>query len=261
MGHLAEGGAGVIAVSRRPLPPAPNVRHVRVSSYADLPEFEQAILVHLAERADVTAANAVGRRHVQETIAQTQALLRRPWARLVYASSAQVYVDTSAAAKTAASPVSASNAYAESKLAVEKLVLAHGGVVGRLSNVYSAVPTPGTVFAEILAQIPGAGPLVVRDKTPVRDFIWIDDAAYGLAALAGGKGVGVYNIASGIGYSIENVARCALSVAGETKREIRATSAPGRPSWLVLDISDTITEFGWRPTVSLQEGLRRMLQP
>ena len=47
----------------------------------------------------------------------------------------------------------------------------------RLANVYGPGMAANNVMSDILGQVPGDGPLVVRDIAPVRDYLWIEDAA------------------------------------------------------------------------------------
>jgi dTDP-glucose 4,6-dehydratase len=129
------------------------------------------------------------------------------------------------------------------------------GVAVRLSNVYGPEMSASSVLAAVLRQIPGAGPLLVNDASPIRDFLWVEDAAEGIAALATIEGAhGVLNLATGIGTSIGVAARVALDLAGEPGREIVSSGRP-QNSVTVADYSRTTRVCGWRPRVSLGDGL------
>ena len=54
----------------------------------------------------------------------------------------------------------------------------------RPANIYGPGMSKNNVLSTILQQIPGMGKLEVMDTNPVRDFIWVEDAAEGIVALA-----------------------------------------------------------------------------
>ena len=102
------------------------------------------------------------------------------------------------------------------------------------------------------------GPLTVRDPSPIRDFLWIEDAARGLADMAVGTGLGIFNLGSGTGVSVGDLARLALDLAGQSDRPVVASQPSQRPSSLSLNISSTASTFGWAPQVPLSHGLAQL---
>jgi nucleoside-diphosphate-sugar epimerase len=117
----------------------------------------------------------------------------------------------------------------------------------------------GNVLSTIINQIETEGPIRVFDSTPVRDFLWIGDAARMLSDMVMSKETGVYNGGSGVGVSIHDIATEILSASGQFKRQVESTQPTNRFSNLVLDIEQTKVTFGWRPVVSLAEGLSILL--
>ena len=116
------------------------------------------------------------------------------------------------------------------------------------------------VVADILSQVPGKGPLILRNLTSIREFIWIDDAAEGLARLAVSKVTGVFNIGTGVATRIGELCQMALELAGQSDRPVRATAELTRASTVNLDMSETKRVLGWVPRVSLREGLGFLLR-
>jgi nucleoside-diphosphate-sugar epimerase len=121
------------------------------------------------------------------------------------------------------------------------------------------------VISAILRQIPGEGRLEVMDKTPVRDFIWVEDAAEGVVALALSNYIvnnqsALFNLGTGIGTSIGSLAELALDVAEQPERLVYANNVSDRQSSLILDFSDTTSACGWQPKTSLRQGLTKILQ-
>jgi nucleoside-diphosphate-sugar epimerase len=245
----------VIGVSRRGVPGL-----MRVTHYGQVPGGD--VLIHLAEdndRARVEMAGESYARGVRETL---QALLRKQYSRVIYASSGVLYDDRGSKPRTPDDPVAASDRYARVKLESEAAVLEQRGCVARLANLYGPGMPGSNVFSDILGQIPGAGPLRIRDASPVRDFLWVDDAADGFLrlALAAGETTGILNLGTGTGTAIGDVARMCLEQAGETGREVASASTQQAPSAIILDPSLTTRVCGWQPRTSLRDGIANILQ-
>lgn len=258
-GHLCRAlkaaGRDVLGVARRPLEGFP-VR--QVADYRQTPGGD--LLVHLAESADMAAALAAGQTYVDQAVATLEALVQGGYQGLVYASSATVYGDTTNTARRVGDPTPADDPYARGKLLCEALVVAAGGISARLANIYGPGMGHGNVVSTILAQIPGTGPLQVRDGAPVRDFLWIEDAIAGLVALVDRAEAGLYNLGSGRGVAVRDLARIALAAAGEQQRPFEETQPSGRTFHLVLDVAATEAATGWRPQVTVEEGMARLVE-
>ncbi|UCH34039.1 MAG: NAD(P)-dependent oxidoreductase [Armatimonadota bacterium] len=252
--HLRAAGHRPLALARRQTPDA-----TWVSSYAEAPAADA--LVHLAEIAHRGAAEAAGSAYEEETSSTLKVLLARGYRRVVYASSGVLYGDRHAMPCRVGMPVEARDRYTRIKLRSEASVLAARGAVLRLANLYGHSVTRGTVLGTILSQIPGTGPLWVQDDTPVRDFLWIDDAAEAFVALVESDVSGIFNVGTGVGTSVRELARAALACAGESHRPIVTSAKPSAASSLVLDIGHTCASLPWRPRTALAEGLGRLLKP
>jgi UDP-glucose 4-epimerase len=77
--------------------------------------------------------------------------------------------------------------------------------------------------------------------------------------MAVGTGAGIFNVGSGVGHSVGEVASVALGVGGQPDRPVIATHPGVRASHLVLDISDTVSTWQWSPVTKLEEGIGRLL--
>jgi nucleoside-diphosphate-sugar epimerase len=164
-------------------------------------------------------------------------------------------------------PVQPTSDYAETKAAATQLLAAARRgrpttVVLRLYSAYGPWEEPGRlvptlVEAALHASLP---PLV--DPTVARDFVYVDDvvSAFMLAARSNVEDGSVFNVASGTQTTIRDIV--------STARRVFAVSAA--PEWGSMPDRawDTGTwvgrperirrALGWTPTVSLEEGLRRM---
>ncbi len=256
--NLRMRGADTVGVSRRAAPGC-----VSVDRYQDSPVGD--VLVHLAEDSNMQRVAAAGAPYAQQSADLLDALLAKGYGHTVYASSAVLYGDRSPHPRHTGEPVVLQGAYALIKHGGEQAVgAAPHGVSARLANLYGPGMSRSNVLSAIVGQIPGEGPLRVRDTRPVRDFLWVDDAAEALATMAlRSESAGVFNVGSGQGVSVGELAQAALAAAGQASRRVETAAPPASqdapPSTLVLDTSATTALFGWRPVTSLAEGLRRLL--
>jgi UDP-glucose 4-epimerase len=243
----------IVPVSRRALPDI-----VHVADYADAPAGD--VLIHLAEAAHRGAVERAGPTYEQDTFAGLSALLKKRYQRIIYASSAVLYGDQAPTPRHPRDEVFVSDTYTRVKRRAEVAVLdSAGGLVVRLSNLYGPGMSGENVMSTILGQIPSAGPIRVRDIAPIRDFLWVDDAAEALVTMALESRTGIFNVGSGIGRSIGDVASLALKIAGQPDRLVVSTQRGARPSHLVLDISDTVSAWQWSPGTLMEEGINRLL--
>ncbi len=240
---LAERVREVWAVARSSPPSAPGIQPHRVATYSATPAVQGATLVHLAETADVAEAEAAGERHIRANLECIEELLQKGYGRVVYVSSA-----------------TGQGVYARAKRACERRVLAVGGVVVRLTSVYGPGMNRSAVISEILAQLPGVGALRIRDGVAERDFLWIEDAADGLAHIAQGRSVGCFELGTGRSVRIDDLARLLLDLVGETERPIVEMAPTGASERLLIDPNPVERAFGWRAVTPLRDGLARLLE-
>lgn len=224
-----------------------------IADYADAAVPEGAILVHLAQGRD--ASGSFG----EEDIELCRILSNKPWRHIVYASSAVVYGDAEDYPRYPEEPVSAKSDYARTKLACEKIVSKVGGTCLRFANIYGPGMGANTVIADILRQIPGEGPLRLRDTLPVRDFLWVEDAARCIAAACQIMPEATLNAGSGCGIAVGDVARLALALANEDSRPVVGRGNSINASFLTLDISKTQSVLNWSPEVEISAGLFSLL--
>lgn len=252
MCKLARDGVEVIGVSRHRSPGL-----VQVASYADAPGGD--VLVHLAEASDRRWVEANGAYYEQMAFETLDSLLEKGFDRVVYPSSAVLYGDQRKTLRCVEEPVHIVDAYTRLKYTSEQAVLKRKGVVARLVNLYGPGMSKDNVLSAILKQIPLDCPIRVLDTTPKRDFLWIEDAAEALAAMSLGKTSGTFNVGTGLCTSILELARIVLSAAGQTERMVESLHQGTGQSHLAVDIAQTVAEFGWQPTTTLQEGIETLV--
>jgi nucleoside-diphosphate-sugar epimerase len=167
-------------------------------------------------------------------------------------------------------PVRPANPYALSKVLAEEAGRGFAALydlpvtVLRIFNVYGPGQSDRFVVPHIMRQVldPSCPEVVVVDLAPRRDYVHIDDVVRAFAATAGFHGFGIFNVGTGVSHSVEDVIRLACVAAGVCK-PWRQTGAAR-----IADVPDTVAAIariaealGWRPRVSLADGLRGMATP
>ena len=251
--RLATTDAVVVPVSRREIPGG-----VHVFDYTGAPGGD--VLIHLAEAAHRGIADRAGDAYEAEAGRLADALFHDRYQRVIYASSALLYGDGDADPHRPQDPVRVTDTYTRVKRRAEQVVLdSRNGIVARLTNLFGPGMSEDNVLSTILRQVPGVDPICVRAAGPVRDFLWVEDAADALALMAAGLTTGVFNVGSGVGRSVGDIARIVLETAGQGDRAILETEPGGRASHLIVDISETVSTWQWSPATPFQRGILQLL--
>jgi len=252
--HLIASGADVVAVSRKS---CPGMLHVE--EYDNSPDGD--VLIHLAEEPDRSLVNSAGEVYLETSANLVTALSRRKYPRLIYISSGAVYGDKRQYPCKSSDAIVANDVYSRAKLINEDIVLASGGAVARLSNIYGNGMAANNVLSHIIAQIPGEDSLKVRDETPIRDYLHISDLVNALEKFVRSDYCGIINVGTGVGTSVRRIAEVALSAAGQTDRKIVSSgSLRHTVSTNILDITETNSVLGWVPEICLFDGLTELVQ-
>ena len=249
---LKKNGYNCLGVSRKP-----GKGYLQVNDYSDSPVGD--ILIHLAEISDRGLANELSATYELDAARTLNSLLSKGYSKIIYVSSAALYGDNISEPRTENDLIIASDTYARVKLNAEQKVLSRNGIVIRLSNIYGPNMSRNNVFSRILEQLNGLGPVTVMNTNPIRDFLWVDDAANAMLKMVIQSVSGVFNIGSGIGTSIRVLAQEILSASNQEKREILSIKPDPRESCIVLDITKSSLVLDWSPNLSLKEGIARLI--
>ena len=227
-----------------------------MATYADIPvpSTDNDVLIHLAQP-NQTPTRAQG----EDAVNVARRIVGLGYHHVVYASSARVYGDQLSHPRRTDELITVSGPYEDMKLACEALTSGAGGTSLRFSNLYGQGQSSESVLSRVLSQIPGSDPLKVWSTAPVRDFCWIADAADAVLAAVQATQAGVFNVGTGVGTSVGDLARLALEAADELERPVFEEAPASGSSVLVLDIADTARRIGWTPATSLQAGLKQLI--
>ncbi|HVN19465.1 MAG TPA: NAD(P)-dependent oxidoreductase [Dongiaceae bacterium] len=165
-------------------------------------------------------------------------------------------------------PLAALNPYAHTKLLSEDLgrfYEQHHGVrlvVVRPFNIYGPGQTPPFLVPLIIEQAldPQTSTIRLKDLRPRRDYLYVDDAIRFLSKTVADDVKGTYNLGSGQSASVAEVAQLVIKAAGCDKGVV--SDDQPRPQEVLdvrADISRAANELGWHPSISLQEGIARVV--
>jgi UDP-glucose 4-epimerase len=229
------------------------------------------VVFHLAASADIRTSVADPRMDFTNNVGglfETLESARGRGSRFVFASSASVFDAGNDLPWTEAGLQRPMSPYAAGKLAGEAYCYAYHrcyGVdvrVARMFNVYG-IGMVRFAIHDLIRKIE-ANPArleMLGDGNQVRDFLYVEDAARGLTAIAmNGKPGEDYNLASGAPVRLLDLALAVATLMGYPSITLAPTgrSFPGdTPKWYA-DISK-IRGLGWEPQVPLPEGLRRTI--
>jgi len=184
--------------------------------------------------------------------------------RIVFVSSGGAVYGDASAADEATLPAPRSF-YGVHKLAAEGYVTISGlpYAIARPANVFGPgqrADLEGGVVAIFCAAIAAGAPIVIHgDGQQQRDFVHVDDVAAAIERMLESDADGVWNVGTGIPTSINELVALVEAIAGRAAEHSVAPPRRGdiRRSWLAVDAAHR--DLGWTPTVSLADGLRRLL--
>jgi UDP-glucose 4-epimerase len=183
--------------------------------------------------------------------------------RLVYASSSSVYGDnTPMPFREDALPQPVSP-YGVSKLAAEQLCYLYHANYGlpavslRYFTVYGPRQRPDMGFHRFIrASLCGDPIAVYGDGEQTRDFTFVADAVSAtIAAATSGRPGAVYNIGGGSRVSLNHVLDLIAKITGRTPAITRHPAQKGDMRDTYADTSRARADLGFKPTVTLEEGL------
>jgi UDP-glucose 4-epimerase len=189
--------------------------------------------------------------------------------RIVYSSSGGAgYGDTDVIPTPETHPTLPISPYGITKVAMEHYVNAWSGIFGisgislRYANIYGPRQNPqgeaGVVAIFCHRLLTGQIPMINGDGEQTRDYTYVEDvAAANLRALEQPDVTGPVNISTGVETSVNDLYRSLVKAAGSMVTAQHAPARPGEQRRSCLSPALAGRVLGWKPTVTLAEGLAR----
>ena len=224
---------------------------------------------HLAGLADIVPSIENPKKYFQTNVIGTinilEAAKKHKVKKIIYAASASCYGKPKDYPTKETSKISTEYPYAFTKWQGEELVKHWSKVFKvpfmslRFFNAYGprsrTTGAYGAVFGVFLGQKLANQPLtIVGDGKQTRDFIHVSDLAEGLLKAAKSKIKNqIYNIGGGKEISVNKIARL---IGG---KKINIPKRPGEPDRSLANISKIKKDLKWRPKISIEVGVKRLL--
>jgi UDP-glucose 4-epimerase len=221
------------------------------------------IVIHLAAKIDVIDSINNPNNTFQTNVDGTQNVLdscnSNNISKIIVTSSAAVYQNSDNPVDEKSITKSLSP-YGQSKLDMEKIIIQSKSnySILRLFNVYGNGQITG-VITNFKKNILENEPLTIfGDGKAVRDFIYIDNVID--AIILSMKPIsGIYNIASGNGTSISDLAKLIIQLSGKNSEINYKSARDGEIICSIANISKSQKELGFYRKISLDVGLRTMI--
>jgi UDP-glucose 4-epimerase len=221
------------------------------------------------------------RNNTASTLSLLEAMLAAGVNRLVFSSTAAVYGEPERTPIEETAPLAPTNAYGESKLLVEQMLIWINRIHGlryaslRYFNVAGAVEGRGEAHEPESHLIPLILDVALGrrqsikifgqdyptpDGTCIRDYVHVGDLAdahlLAFEALATRSRL-IYNLGNGKGFSVREVIESARRVTGHAIPVVEEPRRPGDPAVLVASSKKIIDELDWKPQYSALDDIVR----
>ena len=239
-----------------------------------LVQYEVQVVFHLGAQTQVRHAQWSPWASMEANVRGTYNLLEacrrntRTLEAIVIASSDKAYGETDVLPYTEAHPLAGRNIYDASKSAADLLASAYAHSYGlplgiaRCANIYGGGDlnwdriVPGTIRSLLRAE----APVIRSDGTLLRDYLHVDDAvsaylALGVALLEGREHAEAFNFGHGTPVSVLEIVNEIRSALGSDIAPLIQADAPNEIQAQWLDSSKAADRLGWRPSLSLHDGI------
>ena len=163
--------------------------------------------------------------------------------------------------------------YAVSKLAAEYYIRTIGSLWGietvclRVFNAYGPgqrlPPSHAPVIPYCLRQSLDSGTITIHGNgKQTRDYVYVEDAVNAMAKSATKKGINhlIINIGSGKETSVNKIVQLTLQITDRKPEIVYNQHHDSGPSRMCADITLAKKKLGYKPKVSLEEGLKRTIE-
>lgn len=229
------------------------------------------VIVHLANLSFVPASYEQPKRFYETNYLSTLNMLelcRLNNAKMVFFSS-YIYGHPQYQPIDENHPTQAFNPYAQTKVICESLCEGYNRdfkvpiTIFRPFNIYGTGQNPDFLIPSIIQQAK-TGKIVIKDDRPKRDYIHVEDIVDAIITAIetenADKSIQKYNLGSGLSYSVKEIVDMVRGLFN-TEIEYICTHEirPNDVMDTIADISKIQNELHWKPSISILEGLTKMV--
>jgi len=231
------------------------------------------VVYHLAALIGIPYSYVAPKQYVDVNVMGTLNVLRAaPDARIVLTSTSEVYGSNTGgfAPMDEEHKIHPQSPYAASKVASDALGLSFNcsfdqniGII-RPFNTFGPRQSTRAVIPTIIRQAIEWEEIRLGALSPKRDFMFVSDTVEGFLAMGESRSTGPFNIGTGNSYSIREVVEAVLKIVNKGLPVIedcdRLRPVGSEVSCLRCDASMAMLYLSWRPSVSLEDGLRKCIK-
>lgn len=232
------------------------------------------VVFHLAALIGIPYSYDAPESYIQTNVMGTYNVLtaarRAGVARMIQTSTSEVYGTARSVPIDESHPLQPQSPYSASKIAGDMLALSFHHSFGlpvavvRPFNTYGPRQSARAIIPAVLTQLfSDSGEIRVGATSPTRDFNFVTDTARGFLAVAEcEQALGqVVNVGSGREISIGELVDLLVTMSGRNTRVVsdsdRLRPAGSEVERLLCDNRRALAWAGWKPEVTLEEGLHR----
>ena len=272
--RLRDAGWDVVSLSRKP-----GDGHRSIDDLFTTPLIDEAdAILHLAWSTVPLLSEANPRVEwdtdlplLEKILARLEKIETPPRAHLVFFSSGgTVYGNTGLARVTESTPVNPQGWHGRAKLEAENMIhraAADRGLdttILRVSNPYGfphRADRPQGMIAFLLEAVRTARPFQVwGDGLARKDYLHVDDLAAAVLAVLNQRATGVFNVSSGAAHTTLEVIALVERILGHPVPVEFGQAYPWDVSVAGLDNAALRTRTGWKPEISLEDGIARAVR-
>ena len=229
------------------------------------------VIYHLAALADIVPSIQNPELYFNSNVNGTFNLIRncenKKVKKIIYAASSSCYGIPDKYPTSENSPILPQYPYALTKRLGEEIIFHFGNLYKipvvslRLFNVYGprarTSGTYGAVFGVFLAQKLAKKPFtIVGDGEQTRDFTFVDDVVNAFIEMMDTNIKNeIFNVGSGKTYSVNTL----INLLGSNKI-VNIPKRPGEPDCTFADISKILKKTKWKPKISFETGVKKLLE-
>ncbi len=160
--------------------------------------------------------------------------------------------------------------YGITKLTTEKYIFFYKEIYGidhvilRYANIYGPRQNPhgdaGVVAIFSLKMLNGEQPIINGDGKQTRDYVFVGDVVKANVLALSYNGSNIFNIGTGIETDVNQLFHYIKKLTGSNAEENHIPAKAGEQMRSVISSKKINELLGWKPTVTVEEGLKRTVE-